>query len=319
MSTLRLLTLGIALALSTVGLRAADKKIVIIAGSRSHGAGEHEFKAGCSLINKCLDSVPGVKPVLTLNGWPKDESIFEGASAVFIYSDGGGGHPAIQGENLKTLGKLMDKGVGLACGHYGVEVPKEKGGAEFLQWMGGYFEMNWSVNPHWTAEFSKFPKHPITRGVQPFKVNDEWYYHMRFVDGMKGVTPILSALPPAKTLDRPDGTHSGNPAVREAISKGETQHVAWAYERPNGGRGFGFTGGHFHKNWGDDNFRKVVLNALLWVAKVEVPANGVQSTVTADDLKQNLDDKEKKKTAASPAVTAPKSESFISPTVGEKK
>ncbi len=319
MSTLRLFALGFAFALTTAALCAADKKIVIIAGSQSHGAGEHEFKAGCSLIKKCLDSVPGVKPVLTLDGWPKDESIFEGASAVFIYSDGGGRHPAIQGGNLKTLGKLMDKAVGFACGHYGVEVPKEKGGAEFLQWMGGYFEMHWSVNPHWTAEFTNLPKHPITRGVQPFKVNDEWYYHMRFADGMKGVTPILSALPPAKTLDRPDGPHSGNPAVREAIAKGETQHVAWAFDRPNGGRGFGFTGGHFHKNWGDDNFRKVVLNALLWVAKVEVPANGVQSTVTVDDLKQNLDDKEKKKAAASPAVKAPKSESFISPTVGEKK
>ena len=60
---------------------------------------------------------------------------------------------------------------------------------------------------------------------------------------------------------------------------------------PGGGRGFGFTGAHFHRNWGDDNFRKLTLNALLWVAKVEVPADGVRSHVTPEQLKQNLDDK----------------------------
>jgi len=40
--------------------------------------------------------------------------------------------------------------------------------------------MNWSVNPHWTAKYEKFPDHPISRGVKPFEINDEWYYHMRF-------------------------------------------------------------------------------------------------------------------------------------------
>ena len=69
----------------------------------------------------------------------------------------------------------------------------------------------------------------------------------------------------------------------------------WACERPDGGRGFGFTGGHFHKNWANDNFRKDVLNAILWIAKMDVPRNGVESSVTEDELKQNLDEKGKKK------------------------
>jgi len=116
-----------------------------------------------------------------------------------------------------------------------------------------------------------FPEHPVTHGVKPFEVNDEWYFHMRFRDQMQGVTPILSAHPPASTMKRGDGPHSGNPAVRKAVASGEPQHVAWVAERPGGGRGFGFTGGHYHWNWGDDNFRKLVLNAVLWVAGVEVP------------------------------------------------
>jgi hypothetical protein len=77
--------------------------------------------------------------------------------------------------------------------------------------------------------------------------------------------------------------------VREAVARGEAQTVAWAYERPNGGRGFGFTGGHFHKNWGNDDFRKIVLNAVLWLAKMEVPPDGVASQVTTADLAVNLD------------------------------
>ena len=44
---------------------------------------------------------------------------------------------------------------------------------------------------------------------------------------------------------------------------------------PGGGRGFGFTGGHNHWNWGDDNLRKVVLNAIVWIAHGEVPTMGV--------------------------------------------
>src|SRR5205085_10550745 len=110
---------------------------------------------------------------------------------------------------------------------------------------------------------------------------------------MVGVTPILSALPPKSTLERPDGPHSGNPAVREAIAKGEVQHVAWASERAGGGRGFGFTGAHNHVNWGNDSFRKLVLNAIVWTAHADVPAEGVQSTVTKEELAANLDPKAK--------------------------
>ncbi|HEX7858811.1 MAG TPA: ThuA domain-containing protein [Verrucomicrobiae bacterium] len=278
-------------ALCAVASFGADKKIVLLAGSVSHGKGEHEFNAGCQLLKKCLDSVPGIKAEVHQNGWPKDEKAFEGANAIFIYCDGGGGHPFHNPERRKVIADLMKKGVGLGCGHYAVEVPKGETGDAFLDWIGGYFETHWSVNPHWTADFKSLPTHPIARGVQPFQINDEWYYHMRFRENMRGVTPILSALPPEKTLAREDGPHSGNPAVREAIKRGEAQHLMWAAERADGGRGFGFTGGHFHKNWADDNFRKVVLNAILWSAKMEVPANGVESRVSEEDMKANLDAK----------------------------
>jgi hypothetical protein len=175
--------------------------------------------------------------------------------------------------------------------HYAVEPTIEKGQAEFLRWIGGCFEIHRSVNPAWTAEIKTLPRHPATRGVQPFAIHDEWYFNMRFVENMKGVTPLFVAVPPASTMSRRDGPHSGNPAVRAAVARGEPQTLAWAFERENGGRGFGFTGAHVHANWRNDNFRKLVLNALLWLAKMEVPADGVASTVTDEDIAANLDPK----------------------------
>ncbi len=68
------------------------------------------------------------------------------------------------------------------------------------------------------------------------------------------------------------------------------QHMAWATEREDGGRGFGFTGGHFHWNWGDDQFRKLMLNAIVWTAKAEVPETGVPSkSLTVKNLMANQD------------------------------
>lgn len=271
---------------------AADKKIVFIAGTPSHGPGEHEHRAGCLLLQSCLRGVPGVTTVVYSNGWPAHaDTALAGAATIVIYADGGGGHPFLQDDRLRLIGNLMKQGVGLVCLHYAVEPTKEKGEAEFLNWMGGAFEVNWSVNPHWDADFKVLPKHPITRGVHPFQIRDEWYFNIRFRDGMKGVTPILSAVPDGSTTNHSDGPHEGNPAMRAMVARGDIQHVAWAAERPDGGRGFGFTGAHFHRNWGNDNFRKVVLNAILWTAHIKVPPNGVTSTVTPEQLMQNLDSK----------------------------
>jgi putative membrane-bound dehydrogenase-like protein len=266
---------------------AAEKKICFMAGTASHGYGSHEHYAGCMILANALrENMPGYEIEVFRNGWPKNQAAFDGADAIVMYCDGGGRHPA--NKNLEQIDKLAKKGVGVVCIHYGVEVPKGEPGKRFLDWIGGYFETNWSVNPHWTAEFKSLPKHEITRGVKPFEINDEWYYHMRFRDEMKGVTPILTAIPPASTLRRKDGPHSGNPHVRKKA--GQPQHVAWAAERPGGGRGFGFTGGHFHWNWGDDNFRTLMLNAIVWTAHGDIPSGGVKSArLTVPDLQKNQD------------------------------
>ena len=274
---------------------AKKKKIVFLAGKDSHGRVSHAHTAGCKLLAAAVsEAMPNVETKLFRRRFPAEWSEIEGADALVIFADGGGGHPARK--HLEKIDKLAKKGMGIVFIHYAVEIPKEDG-KYFLDWIGGYFETHWSVNPHWTADFKAIPKHPVTRGVKPFSFNDEWYYHMRFREKMQGVTPILTAMPPAETLKRKDGRHSNNPHVRAAVlQRKEPQHVAWAYQRPGGGRGFGFTGGHYHYGWGNDNFRTVVLNAIAWVAKIEVPSGGVPSKpFSKEDLDKQLGKKKKKK------------------------
>jgi hypothetical protein len=267
------------------------KKVVFIAGGPSHGFGAHDHRAGCNLLaGKLKEAMPDYEAVVS-DGWPQDASKLDDAAAVVIFCDGGPRHLALP--HVRELDKLSGKGVGIGCIHYAVEVPEDEGGEWWLKWMGGYFQTNKSVNPHWTASFEKFPDHPVARGVRPFSTKDEWYYNMRFRDAMKGVTPILSAVPPDSTRQGKDDPHGGNPEVRSAVGKNQIEHVLWVSENapPSSSRGFGTTGAHFHINWAQDDFRKVVLNAIVWIARGEVPKTGVESKrPTVEEMLQNHDE-----------------------------
>ena len=273
---------------------AADKprKLVLIAGQPSHPPMMHEFRAGTILLEKRLAEVPGLKVDRHELGWVTDEKTFDDADAVVCFSDGNGRHPLLQGEGrLDKAESLVSAGVGFGCMHFGVEVPKDTAGSQFRDWIGGCYENQWSCNPIWDATFDQFPEHPITRGMTPFTIKDEWYFNMRFRnDNVGEITPLLIATPSDKVRNGPYVWPKG-PYKHIQKNKGRSETMMWSYVRENEGRGFGFTGGHKHVNWGNDNYRKAVLNGLLWIAKAKVPTNGVKSTITDKELKVNLDKK----------------------------
>lgn len=269
------------------------KKIVLVAGKVSHGPGDHEFNAGVQLLHKSLQGQPGVLSTFYLSGWPSDATAFDNADAILFYMDGGSGHPVIQGDRIAYIDSLAKRGVGLGFAHYAVEVPAGTAGEAMQRWIGGHYEHEYSVNPMWKPNYRGFPTHPVTRGVKPFSVVDEWYFNMRWKSDQAGVTHIL-ADSPSDTVRNGPYVYPKGPYPHIQAAKGRTETMMWVFDRPDGGRGFGFTGGHKHKNWGDDNFRKVVLNGLVWIAKAEVPPSGVESTLTEEDLTKNLDPKGKK-------------------------
>ncbi|MCP5536467.1 MAG: ThuA domain-containing protein [Akkermansiaceae bacterium] len=266
----------------------AKKKILFLAGPPSHGNGEHEFRAGCMLLADALNaSGADVEAKVHYYGWPKDESIFEGVDACIIYADAGGQ----LGNKVGFLDQKVKAGMGIMFMHYGVHPSKEIGEKYFKHWIGGYMETGWSVNPHWIADIEARKNHPVAHGLaKPITAFDEFYWNMRFPskDECDCCHPLATATPTPEKVVR--YINLWNEHGEKCF--GTEQALMWCRDpKPGaGGRGIGFVGGHYHRNWAIDDFRKLVLNAIVWLARAEVPENGIPSKpVTLDMLNANLD------------------------------
>ncbi len=260
-------------------------KVVLIAGSVSNKAGQHEYFAGCSLMMDWLKRTPGVWPVMAAEGWPKDERIFEGAKAVVVYADAGAKLPFLEPARWARIKSVVDSGAGFVALHQAVEVPADRA-EEYKSWLGAVWQPDIGSRGHWDMEFSEFPKHPITRGVTAFAAPlDGWLFNLHFADGAK---PLVTGQVPDKARSTADAkAHNARPEV-----------VAWSFERANGGRSFAFTGCDLHKNWQVEGQRKLVTNGILWAAKVEVPEGGAPVPLNPAQLTANLDAKPTPKAAA---------------------
>ncbi len=271
----------------------AAVKIVLIAdAAKDHPPAEHEGFAGNALLARMLRQTPGVAPVLVEDGWPKKPETLQGARCVVFYMDGGGKQTTIA--HADEIQRMVDAGVGIVHLHQVIDYPTEPG-KKALGWLGGVYDASaGGARGHWDEAFDTFVDHPITRGVEPFKLNDGWILKLTFVPGMKGVTPLLRTTrlaPKAPADQKPDGI----PNI-----------VSWAYDRPDGGRSFVLTGAHNHKTWALNGLRRFVTNGILWSAKVEIPKGGAPVELDPDDLMTNLERKPvKAKPPTKPAAASP--------------
>ncbi len=259
--------------LVTAHAEPAPKQLLLVAGEASHADGEHEFPDDFRLLAQCLNEAEMGVQATMVEGWPSPEQLEE-ADNLFLFSDGLEHHVA-KGHS-EALAQHVAEGRGLGVMHFALEPADEAMGRVFDEALGGYFVVGHSVNPIWTLEEALLPQHPITRGVVfTDPIEDEWYYHIRFVHE---IDPVLQAHPPLDSLGE-DGPRSGNPSVRQALEEEVPQTLAWTREAPSGTRAFGFTGGHYRFNWSDDAYRTLVLNAMVWTAGIEVPNDGVPSRI----------------------------------------
>jgi type 1 glutamine amidotransferase len=261
-------------------------KIVLVAGTPSHPPGAHEYLATQAVLKGLLEQTPGVFVTIVRDNWPRNEAIFAGARTIVWYTDGAKNHPLLQPARADVIQSYIDKGTGFVALHYGLNLTKELG-ERMLPWLGGVFDPEISAGTgavKWTPVWKKMPVHPATRGVAPFAIDDEWYFNMRFVPGMKRVQPLVTGVPPEELRKTEDAKkHPGRAEV-----------LAWAYDRPNGGRSFAITTPHTHEDWANADLRRLVVNAILWTAKLDVPKAGAKVALDPADLKKNLDDKRPK-------------------------
>lgn len=280
--------------------RASNKNIVLIAGMKSHGPGDHEYLKSIKLLKVLLDRAPNVRGVTThlyFNGWPDDPGVLDRADTIVIVSDGEGGFgpnsahaPFMTDERMQTIERQIRRGCGFMTFHFSTFSPA-KYAPQILSWNGGYFDWhsgsgeggivvmkegvpqlnNQGPLQQWHSAIRYMdtdvvlatPRHPISEGVsESFRLNDEYYYRLAFRQDDPPAEPILSV--PALSTNATDGV------------------VAWALQRKDGGWGFGTTTGHYFENWKNDNYRKLILNAVLWTARAAVPKGGVDSTYLTD-------------------------------------
>ncbi|MFO0826260.1 MAG: ThuA domain-containing protein [Gemmataceae bacterium] len=245
-------------------------KIVLIAGSNYYKAGEHEYVANVAVLADLLKQSSGVAPVIAVD-WPKKPETLTGAKAFVFLFDGGEKHQILKSDRLAQMGKHLDGGAGLVQLHQTADYPKDFG-ERARGLVGGAWEAKHSQRAHWISEFKDFPEHPIFRGVTPFTIDDGYLWKHKFVAGMKGVTPLLRTVNP-KSKDDP---------------KADAAIIAWAYERPEGGRSIVFTGGHLHKSFAEEGYRRFLTNAILWSAGVDIPKSGAPVTLDAATLPKYL-------------------------------
>ena len=259
-------------------------KILLIAGTKSHGPGAHEYLKSIRLLKVLLDRSPSLHNVTTelvFDGWPSDPSTLDTADTIIFLTDGMQGSP---GPSLPTRISLMQQQIDRGCGfmtfHFTTYVPYQFA-PQALAWNGGYVDYDGPQHP--TPFFTQkvttsdvvfpSPRHPVLNGVKPFHLKEEFYYKPTFVAGLRGITPLLRA--PELPAD---------PAVYPGpLATPIEQTSVWAYYRPtHHGRSIGATFGHFYSNWQLDDYRKLILNAIAWTAHIPIPKDGIQSTWVDD-------------------------------------
>jgi len=246
---------------------AAPKKQVLLIGQGpdGHPKTTHEYMAGVRLLAKCLAKVPGleVKVVKADGAWKEGPDLLSRADTVVLFVSEGARWIQADSARSKAFAALAARKAGIVGLHWAIGTKDARPIDGFLRLVGG---CHGGPDRKYTVVEVEVqvanPKHPITQGIGKFRVKDEFYYRLKFVKPEGSVRPVL--LVP---ID------------------GKQETVAWSWERPGGGRSFGFSGLHFHANWRLAEYRRLAAQAVLWTLQLPVPRHGLAVDVAEEDLK----------------------------------
>jgi type 1 glutamine amidotransferase len=243
---------------------AEPKKVLLLSQKRDHPPGSHEYHSGAQVLAKCLQGVPGLQVTVADadEPCPDGPKLINATDAVVLYVGEGGRWMQLDPKRLEAINRLTARGGGIIGLHWGIGAKEDKYVARHVELMGG---MHGGADRKYVVKELDVQTingdHPINAGVELKRLDDEYYYRLKFAKQGK-VTPLLQT-----TID------------------GNAETIAWAFERPDGGRSFGFGGMHFHKNWQLVGCRRLVAQGILWTLKLPIPKEGLPVEVTEDDLK----------------------------------
>ena len=247
------------LLVSTVQAQDVKTRILFLGKDPDHPHGSHMYMHTCGMLAKCAERTKGVEGIVS-KGWPKDAKQLDGIKAIVVYTD-----PAaeflLDGPQRDEVETLLKKGVGLTTIHWASTVKKanfERLGPLWMSYTGATWISNVGLSDGKSPLKQLLPEHPICRGWKEFEISDEYY-----------LNPVIK---------------SAKPLLQVREKKGTDVIVGWVHERPEGGRAFGTTLGHPYKNFQDESFRRMIVNGILWSARVEVPVAGAPIDVDAETL-----------------------------------
>ena len=271
-----LLVCSLGLSLSAAGFAEAQSadspkksrtKRVVLLGQQpdGHPWSTHEYMAGVNIMAACLQNVPGVQTIVAKadEPWNEGPEILDGADAAVMFLSEGGKWLGSNAQRLAAFKRLSKRGGGLVCLHWGMGCKDARYIADYVSLFGGCHggpDRKYNVV---TAKIAfATPDHPVLRGIEPFEIREEFYYRLKFPKDQKAITPLW-----------------------QVPIEGENHTVAWAFERPNGGRSAGFSGGHFHENWNRPEYRRLMTQSILWTLDLPVPQKGIDVDIPPRILK----------------------------------
>lgn len=262
---LLVLSIAICAGSATAQEKQAKKKLLLLGQKPDgHPRATHEYMAGVRLLAKCLKDVPNLEVVVVQadDPWEEGPDLLRDADGVVLFVSEGGKWIHNDPRRLEAFAQLAAKGGGLACLHWGMGAKEARFIDGYLKLFGGCHggpDRKYKV-VEGTVQIAE-PKHPIATGIGDFRIREEFYYRLKFINSQQTVKPILKA----KIDD-------------------QLETVCWAWQRPDGGRSFGYSGGHFHENWSRVEYRRLFAQGILWSLKLPVPKDGLPVKVSKDDL-----------------------------------
>ncbi len=226
------------------------KRLLLIGqGPDKHPAGTHQYMAGIEQIAKLLAAVPTIKTqIVRADGeWSEGPESIDNSDGVVLFVSEGAKWCTAEPRRYDALTKLASRGGGLSVLHWGMGARETAPIEPFLKLFGAchggpdrkYQVVRTELRP-------TLPAHSIAVGLKPFDVRDEFYYRLKLVESEPAVQPVMQAL-----ID------------------GQPETVAWAWERPDGGRSFGFSGLHFHDNWDLPEYAKFLKQGVFWTLHLD--------------------------------------------------